>query len=303
MNTAFDEQKWLNEELEQFLIARDSNTVVKELFVPDSTLEDFRKFHLTWDDKAYHRAVSFIARKNGVLDDLCERIVFDQKGGPEKLTKQYRKDLIETWYNSDDFNRRQSRCNKFMGKVLEFHAAEFLQSFYGWRLVDMEAFASGTNIPDVSLESSSNDQIAVSCKTLCQSPEVFDLNIQAGSNNGVSVGWLSIYSPVDYLLYRICEGIWSLERFNGNRRVVVVPLLHEANFKLQLNDNWLDFSDPQFLNRDAQLDNFWATRQNERAKAQQTLDKIADHIDGIVICSIGNNYEFSVCKEHWYREI
>jgi len=306
MNTAFDEQKWLQDELEQFLLARESSLVVKELFVPDSTLEEFKKFHLVWDDKAFHRSVSFIARKNDSLDGLCgpvQRIVFDLKGGSSQLTKQYRKDLVETWYTADDYGKRQSRCNKFMGKVLEFHAAEFIRDYYGWTLEDMEAFKKNTELPDILLSSGSEQKIAASCKTLCQSPEVFDLNIQAGANNGVSVGWLSIYSPIDYLLYRICEGAWSLESFDDYRKIVVVPLLHAANFKLQLDDNWIDFSHLQFLNRDAQLNRFWANKQKERERAYETLNHMENHVDGIVICSIGNQFELSICREHWFREI
>ncbi len=306
MGSDFDEKQWLEEELASFMRARDTSPVVKQLFVPDSSLPKFQDFHLKWDEKAFHRAVSFVANKRGNLDALCrplQDIIFDRFGGVAALTKQYRKDLEETWYRADEHGQRQARCNKFMGKVLEFHAAAFVERHYGWQTESMEAFQVSVLSPDVLCSTNSNEKIAIACKSLCQSPEVFDLTVQAGSNNGVSVGWLSIYSPIDYLLFRICEGAWSLKQFADGYRIVMVPLLHAANFKLQLDDNWIDFSDLQFLNRDAQMVEFWRTRQAERDRAVETLRTMSGHVDGIVICDIGNDFEFTVCKEHWFREI
>lgn len=306
MSTEFDEQKWLKEELASFLSAREGNPVVKNLFVPDSSLEAFKAFHLRWDDKAYHRAVSFIANKRGELPALCnplQDIIFNRRGGEAALTKQYRKDLAETWYNSDQYESRQTRCNKFMGKVLEFHAASFLEQHYKWNLEDMEAFQKDDPLPDILATTVSRRKVAISCKSLCQSPEVFNLNVQAAANDGVSCGWLSIYSPIDYLLFRICEGAWSLAPFTDHLRVVVIPLLHAANFRLQLDDNWIDFCDPHFLDRDGQMMQFWQTRSADRQRAERTLTELSQQIDGIVICEIGDGYRFDVCKEHWYANI
>ena len=306
MNTAFDEKKWLEDELEQFMLARQSRPVINQIMVPDSSLEKFKNFHLAWDDKAFHRSVPFMANKRGVIDGLCgplQRIIFDLRGGPSALSKQYQSDLKETWYLADDFNKRRDQCNKFMGKVLEFHTAEFVQNHYGWKLVYMEAFKKQTALPDILCSTKSNEAVAVSCKVLCESPEVFDLNIQAIANNGALSGWLSIYTPIDYLLYRICESAWGLQEFKDARKVIVVLLVYSANFKLQPDDNWIDFSDLRFMDRDSQLAQFWDTQKEKKKEAVETLKNLSTFVDGVVICSIGDGYQLSICKEHWYREI
>ena len=306
MDNGFDEKKWVEEELANFLRARDTNSVVKQLFVPDSSLDQFRQFHLTWDDKAYHRAVSFIANKRGELTALCdplEEMIFNRRGGAVTLTKQYTKDLEETWYRAVQPEQRQARCNKFMGKVLEFHAASFSEQHYGWQVEEMEAFQKDSvPLPDILAKQKGANTIAIACKTLCQSPEIFGLTVQAAENNGVYRGWISVYSPIDYLLFRICEGAWSLAQFSDRFRVVMVPLLHAANFKLQLDDNWINFSRLRFLDNDNQMFQFWQTRKEARQKAEVTLAQMSQCVDGIVICEIGDGYKFSVCKEHWYRE-
>ena len=281
--TAADKDFWrehITPIIEAFLEFRKSDPVLRDLLIPDSSVESFKQFHLNWDDDAAHCSVPFLAYKKKTLEGLCaplEEIIFNRRRGVEALTSQYKSDLKEDWYLSSDANKRQARCNKFLGKFFEFHAAYSLESHFGWQLVDMEAFKhsdASIDRPDFMFRTDSGETVAVSCKTLCQSPEVFDLNQQALANDGVAVGWMSPYAPINYLQFRINEAVKGLQKFDGKRKVALIQLMHPENFKLQLDDNWIDISE--------------ADRHGE--------------VDGVIISTV-DTLKLSINKQHWWREI
>jgi hypothetical protein len=270
-------EDYARKRVEAFLSIRSNRPVLRELLAPSSVLDSFQEFHVKWDDEAAHCSVLLLAYEKQRLDSFCfplEELIFNRRGGVSALTPQYQADLKEDWYLGKDAKRREARCNKFLGKFYEFHAALALENHFGWQLTDMEAFtqkSAPTPRADFTFTPQVGETIAVSCKTLCQSPEMFDLNCNALANNGVSVSWISPYAPVDYLELRIREAVEGLQQFDNQRRVVLIQLLHPENFKLQLEDNWVDISN--------------LCSEND--------------VDGIVISSAGG-FELEIIKEHWF---
>jgi hypothetical protein len=309
VNTLFQPQI-LEEELWSFLKVRDRNPVIRDLFIPEAILEEFKRFHRKYDEVAFHRSILLLAHQNDELAKLCSplhTIIFDRWGG-ERLSKQYRKDLVENWYLANDPRRRFERSKMFMGKVLEFHTAVFLEKHHKWLLNDMEAFHEEKSGSDILFTSEQGRQVAVSCKSPGQHPQIFDLSLEAlADKDGCSSAWLSMYSTADYLLYLIATAANDIQAPQGGRRLVVISLMNPENFKIQLRDNWIDFSRPKFLNLDTQFDEdsdmaqFWKSQSMTREKAVETARELPNLVDGIVILAVARKYRISVLLEHWYR--
>ena len=288
--------------IDAFLAHRERRPLLRDILLPESALEVFLRFHKNWDEEAAHRSLLLLAHENDELDGLCrplEKFIYDWKGGPDALTPQYRSDLVESWYDEQDADRRQKRFNKLQGKVFEFHVASFFQSLK-WQVTGMEAF-SGPSCADIECLKGETT-ISLSCKTLCQSPEMFQLSRDAVENNGVAVHWVPVYGQLDYLLFRLTEGAWSLRLSHSDRKVVVLVLVHEENFHWQLGENWIDFDNPMFFDKDQSLTSFWEKHPEKRKQAEELFPQLPTLISGIIILQVGENFALSVTKQHWYVE-
>jgi hypothetical protein len=112
---------------------------------------------------------------------------------------------------------------------------------------------------------------------------------------------MSLYAPVNYLLYRICEAAWSLERWEDSKRIVIMNIMEMLRFHERLGLSWLDFDNLRFLYPDEGLGDFWAKIGQERRRAEDTLAHMRDHVDGIVICHVSPGFDIKPLRSHWYR--
>ena len=65
-----------------------------------------------------------------------------------------------------------------------------------------------------------------------------------------------MYSPVDYLVFRIYEAARQLESTSNTRIAVAIVKNYDVSYKIQLTENWIDWADPKFLRRDSEIDEF-----------------------------------------------
>ena len=290
--------------LQEFLEIRSSLQVLSELVIPEFQLTSFIKSHSQEHIDEDNCSIPFSLFKVGKLHSFCNPLhdfIFNRNGGRDALLSDYRGSLMEKWYQAPDPDSRFAQRNQFMGKIVEFHTAHFLEEVYGWNVLNMEAFTKGP-CPDVLLQDVLNEvQLAVSVKTLFRSPEIFRLFRSHTSNTLPSSVFMSPYAPVNYLFYRICEGAWGLEGWRDYKRVLVINLTEMLRFNQRLDLDWLDFDNLRFIHPDESLHDFWATRARERNQAAETLARMSDHVDGILICHVSPTFDIKPIRTHWYR--
>lgn len=291
-------------EIDGFLIARSGCQVLREVLVPESQLASFVEFHSQEQDIASHCSVPFLAYKNNELDAFCaplHDLIFTRRCGAASLTHQYRTSLVEKWYEGPYPHSRFNRFRRYVGQLMEFHVACFLETAFGWQVHQMEAF-SGEPCPDVVLQSDEvGTRIAASVKTLCRDEDIFDLSLSPAPVRRRGSVFMSPYAPFNYLLFRICEAAWGLSNQSSYKRLVVINLMEMLRFNGRLGADWLDFDNLRFIYPDEGLEDFWAKIGQERRRAEDTLAHMRDHVDGIVICHLCPGFDIQPSRVHRYR--
>lgn len=290
--------------LDSFLVARNDSPTLREVLIPECQLAAFIDFHSQDPDIASHCSVPFLAHRNDELATFCaplQDLIFTRRGGADSLTHQYRTALVENWYAGAYPHTRFKRFGRYVGKLMEFHVATFLERAFGWQVLQMEAFSRDA-CPDVVLQGDKTTKpIAASVKTICRDEDIFDLSLTPAPIRRRGSVFLSPYAPFNYLLFRICEAAWSLSSWSSGKRLVVINLMESLRFHQRLRDDWLDFKNLRFIYPEVGLPDFWATRGTERNRAEDTLAHMSDHVDGIVICHLCPGFDIQPIRVHRYR--
>jgi hypothetical protein len=291
-------------EIDVFLLARSKSQVLREVLLPEGQLASFVESHSQEQDIASRCSVPFLAYKNNELDAFCaplHDLIFARRGGAASLTHQYRTSLVEKWYAGPYPHSRFNRFRRYVGQLMEFHVACFMETAFGWQVHQMEAF-SREPCPDIVLQSDEvGTRIAASVKTLCRDEDIFDLSLSPAPVRRRRSVFMSPYAPLNYLLFRICEAAWGLSNQSSYKRLVVINLMEMLRFHGRLGEDWLDFDNLRFIYPDEGLEDFWATRAEKRERAAETLAHMSDHIEGILICHVSPGFIIKPIRIHWYR--
>jgi len=65
-----------------------------------------------------------------------------------------------------------------------------------------------------------------------------------------------MYSPLDYLLFRLYEAARQLQNTHTNRIAVAIVSDYDVSYKIPLSEKWIDWESPSFLKRDPEIHAF-----------------------------------------------
>lgn len=247
--------------------------VLRKLFIPDAILKPYRSWCLARENEAWHRPVVFLALSNGLLPHLTSplhRFI----GQYDRLVKQYRRDLWDSWMREPDLLERHKKARRFMGRLGEFLVADFLFA-QGWVLEDLEA----TGGPFDLLTSRKDQRAAVEVKCIGTHDEAFLAGVHSlaggkaqlsetyAADPGGAVWTGAPYAASNYLVYRAAEAAQQLCSRNESqscRRVIALVCKDQDLLNTPLR--WIDWKNPQFFGSDDTWRNFLSTQSSKKQR-------------------------------------
>lgn len=253
---------------------------LSKILVPDDCWSDYRQFCESEPDKAFHAPIAYLAFQRRHLAGITAPIhAYCLDGGElhSALTKQYKKDLADRWMFKEDLKQRFKRTRVLQGRLNELLFAQWLEG-ESWNIEGLEAH--GANV-DAVASSTEGTLCSFEVKHIGQDELSFDLDVEALQGNGVSFGRLPVYSPVDYMLYRVFEAARQLAD-EHNRKVVVMILSNfDRSYKLPIKEGWIDWKVPKFLRMDEDIDEFLEGKYIENPSLNDDLKKYISQLDEI----------------------
>lgn len=237
-------------QISAFYELRSACAALHSVVIPDNTLTRHRAFTESAPDAANHSSVPFLAFCNGYLAQFTaplHRFVLDESVHKGRVTQQYSTDLCEKWMFEQDELSRFIKSRSFVARWMELRFALWLESMR-WTIRNLELY--GANV-DIDALSPQQLTVAFEVKYLAPREEVFEFALESFANP--LVARLSLYSPVDYLLYRVYEAARQLRNSAQCKIVVAIVSDYSLSFKIPLSEGWIDWRQPTFLRRDSEV--------------------------------------------------
>ena len=238
----------------------------------------------------------FLAYRRGCLSDFTKslhRFAIDGIEQQRKITAQYISDLRETWVFEIDEIARFRKARNYLSRLAEIDFARWLE-IHQWQISNLEMYGGQFDI-----EGLDNDQIATALevKFLAQREVLFELN-RASFVSSTS-GWLGMYSPMDYLIFRLYEAARQLQNARTNRIAVAIVSDYDVSYKIPLSENWIDWKNPAFLKRDSEIQKFLSTQYEKNPNLDADLKTFITGLSEIWI--LRYNDSFKLQREHQIR--
>ena len=284
--TRFDQQ------VNAFYELRNSCPALR-LTIPDELEERHARFSTTEPDSALHCSVPFLAYRRGCLPEFTASLhefATTEEGVRSDLPQQYLKDLRETWVLESDEGSRFSASRRYLSRLAELHFAHALKA-ENWEIMNLEMY--GGNF-DVEAQSHSRIAAAFEVKFLAKREVVFELNRASFSNP--TFGWLGVYSPMDYLLFRLYQAALQLQAAEGKRIAVAIVSDYEISYELPLCEGWIDWTNPAFLKRDSEIGYFLSEQYANNPQLDADIKTFITSLSEIWILRYESSFELK--REH-----
>lgn len=271
-------RSFMREVYERLVEAREKCWVLRELFIPDTVLEQYRRWCLAPENEAWHRPVVFLALTDDHLARLAG-LVHRFIGRPANLVKQYRKDLHESWMGESDLLERHKKARMFMGRLGEFYVADFLLA-QEWAIENLEAIGGPFDL----IGSRQNQRVAVEVKCIGTQDEAFLAGVHSLAGGKAQLSetyaadpggavWIGApYAASNYLLYRAAEAAQQLlPRGDSQNHRRAIALVCEDWHSLKTPFRWIDWKNPRFLRGNGQTWRSFLESQSTKKKRQVEL--------------------------------
>jgi hypothetical protein len=177
----------------------------------------------------------------------------------------------------DNVKERFEHARIYQGRLAELGFAAWLHN-EGWQIKELEAHG-GAN--DVVASDSEACSFAFEVKYFAGEETLFNLGVNALSGGGTSFGHVPVYSPVDYLVFRIFEAAKQLIDANHPRIVVAIIQDYNTYYAIPLNEHWIDWMAPRFLRRDSDIDKFLTKKYSRMPDLDAKLSQYIPQLDEI----------------------
>ena len=238
-----------------FGLVRNECAALREVLIPDQIWSEYGACRSVKLDEASHRPIAYLAFARRHLSRLTKPIhlfCLDNGARHLSLTSQYRKDLVERWMFKKDAKQRFRAAAKFQGRLWELQFVSWLHH-EGWRIESLEAHGGPA---DVVATCPAGKSFTFEVKYLGKDEILFDLDVKALSGSGHSGDWISVYSPIDYMLFRVFEAARQLA-FSGSPIVVVLILAeYDTYFVIPISEHWIDWRNPKFFRKEVDIEDF-----------------------------------------------
>jgi hypothetical protein len=148
----------------------------------------------------------------------------------------------------------------------------------GWRIDGLEALGAST---DVVATDWNGKSFVFEIKYLGQGEILFLLSVQALGEDGVSFGYIPVYSPLDYMLFRIFEAAKKLASLPRPRVVVMILSEYEAYFEIPLAEHWIDWRNPKFFRKEIDIEEFLREQYASNPKLDHEIKYYISQVDQI----------------------
>lgn len=238
--------------LKQLLQIRNSCPVLKEILIPEYLLPYFEETYLKGLDRAWHSSISLLALQNGRLDRITaplHRFGFDSDTDvlPTRFVKDHQNALAEKYIMPQSSGKlpvsaelwRHQTFKKFFGLLVELMAALWIEES-GCKIENLSAWGGSH---DVDLKDKDDRNWTAEIKSIGQDDDEFEDFVHSHAHVG------DLYGAINFVLFRIGEALLQLKYSNKSKRVIII--INEIvwpNFELQLNNSWIDWQKPAFLN-------------------------------------------------------
>lgn len=274
----YDIEESENEEpLSAFSRVRDACPALNKVFIPDDIWNEYQNFCAEPSDEALHAPITYLAYKRKHLARLTgpvHQLLFNENELNPRLAKPYKSDLVERWMFQNDIDQRFKKASIFQGKLYELVFAHFLTR-KRWRVESLEALGGSA---DVKATSPDGHLFSFEVKHIGTDNVLFELGVKALSEDGVSCGYTPVYSPVDYLIYRVYEAAKQLDGSKDQKVIVIVLDEYQTYFERPLKEGWIDWRNPKFLRQDQDIDPFL---DEKYAKNPNLDDDVKKHISKV----------------------
>ena len=257
-----------------------------QLTISDQMLEQHIAFTKSPPDASHHSSVPFLAYRSGLLGDFTKSLHRFVIG--KEISNQYKSDLRETWVLESDEISRFKKFRNYQSRLAELDFAKWLEAEQ-WEISNLEAYDGRF---DVEAKSSTQEVVNFEVKFLAQREIVFESIRDSFANP--TVARLAVYSPVDYLLFRLYEAAQQLKDSTAHSIAVAIVEDYQLSFKIPLSENWIDWNNPQFLKRDSEISAFLEEKYKENSNLNADLITAIKSLDEIWILHYNNNFELEL---------
>ena len=276
---------------QSFEQARHQCAALRDILVPDSILDQHRSFDESSKDEALHRSVPVLAIQRGLLGSLTlplHRLMLDDQTIRSNVTSQYLSDFTEKWLFADDHVERYKRHRIFRSRWIELCFATWLLD-NGWELEGLEAYDGPF---DVEASESEASHTAFEVKYLAEREASFEIGVAAAvSPDRVAAGYLSVYSPIDYLLFRLFQAAKQLEQSPNRKIAVIITEDYKLSFRIPLSDSWVDWTDPKLFLKDNEIIPFIEAKKQQIPDLESEITRRIQSLDEIWIFRVENNFD------------
>jgi hypothetical protein len=259
--------------LEEFIDLRARCMALREILVPDEIWPAFLEWHRTGDDVASHSSVVLLAYRRGYLPKVTgpvHRYLLTETGVSPNARKQYVKDLREKWMLDPDPGERHRLSRIFRGRLIELQYAEWLEA-QNYSMTGMEAIRRG---PDIEARSKVGEASSYEVKFFGMEDGDFQILLKSMSG-GAAGGAISVYQPLNYLVFRVYQAAVQLASAAGERVVVIViDGLAWFRFDMQVRGGWINWSTAAFN----QVDEAWKTFMDAQPKGWPSTTELREAI-------------------------
>ena len=262
--------------------------------IPDALLQKHFEFSISPPDDANHCSIPIVAYCLGHLQELTELIHRYLLAGNQPhpdLTSQYRNDFREKWLFESDPLARYRAARLYQSRIAELSFARRLERS-GWRISNLEAYGGAY---DVSAVSPTGEAVDFEIKFLAQREIVFELN--RASFQAPIAGRPGVYSPIDYLIFRIYEAARQLERSQSTRIAVAIVKDYQVSYKIPLSENWIDWTNPTFLRRDSEIDAFLDRQYKDNPNLDLDIKRAVAEVNEIWILKDHEPFDFQLAHQ------
>jgi len=266
--------------LVEFAAIRAACPALSRIVIPDDIWDNYKLFCESEPDEAFHAPITYLAFQRRYLAALTGPIhTYCLDGGKPNsaLTKQYKKDLVERWMFGETTDQRFEYHRMFQGRLFELIFAQWLDH-EGWSIHGLEA--RGADV-DVEAMTRRGDSYSFEVKHIGKDKCLFDLELEALQTNRKSAGSISVYSPVDYMLYRIYEAACQLKKATNQKVVVVILSDFDIYYEHKIKKGWIDWKAPRFFKIGADIIAFLEDKYKKNPTLDDDLERYISQIDEI----------------------
>ncbi|HDP69649.1 MAG TPA: hypothetical protein ENN38_02435 [Actinobacteria bacterium] len=144
----------------------------------------------------------------------------------------------------EDPAERHRKARIFLGRLTELQLAQWLE-LHGWTVSGLEARRQG---PDIEACAADGRTAAFEVKFIGTNDADFAQIVESIAHRPAG-GSVSLYDPVDYLLFRVYEAAKQLQKYQCDCIAVIIieELTWSTRFALQVKQGWIDWANPSFF--------------------------------------------------------